>query len=174
MTEQQFIVWANVEPVILWWHRQMETFSALLALCAGNSPVTVNSPHKGQWRGTLMFSLIYDWINDWVNNCEAGALRRHRGHYDVIVMMSPWVSCQIRQIADAHALRMSGTFSPPPQLSNPDMYHGTCVTQRDARAVMHAGIANSRFPLNSAAGGNVPGIPGACATRNFTYLVRGP
>ena len=45
---------------------------------------------------------------------------------------------------------------------------------RDARAVMHAGIANSRFPLNSAAGGNVPGIPGACATRNFTYLVRGP
>ena len=23
-------------------------------------------------------------------------------------------------------------------------------------------------------GGNVPGIPGACATRNFTYLARGP
>ena len=23
-------------------------------------------------------------------------------------------------------------------------------------------------------GENVPGIPGACATRNFTYLVRGP
>ena len=33
----------------------METFSALLALCAGNSPVPVNSPHKGQWRGALMF-----------------------------------------------------------------------------------------------------------------------
>ena len=64
----------------------METFSALLALCAGNSPVPVNSPHKGQWRGTLMFSLIYAWINDWVNNREAGDLRRHRGHYDVIVM----------------------------------------------------------------------------------------
>ena len=45
---------------------------------------------------------------------------------------------------------------------------------RDARAVMHAGIANSRFPLNSAAGENVPGIPGACVTRNFTYLVWGP
>ena len=43
----------------------------------------------------------------------------------------------------------------------------------DARAVMHAGIANSRFTLNSAAGGNVPGIPGACATRDFAYLVRG-
>ena len=29
-----------------------------MALCAGNSPVPVNSPHKGQWRGALMFSLI--------------------------------------------------------------------------------------------------------------------
>ena len=45
---------------------------------------------------------------------------------------------------------------------------------RHARAVMHAGIANSRFPLNSAAGENVPGIPGACATRKFTYLIRDP
>ena len=42
---------------------------------------------------------------------------------------------------------------------------------RDARAVMHAGIANYRFPLKSAAG---ECIPGACATCNFTYLVRGP
>ena len=71
-----------------WWRHQMETFSALLALCAGNSPVPVNSPHKGQWRGALMFSLIYAWINDWVNNREAGDLRRQRGHYGVIVMLS--------------------------------------------------------------------------------------
>ena len=28
----------------------------------------VNSPHKGQWRGALMFSLICAWINGWVNN----------------------------------------------------------------------------------------------------------
>ena len=64
----------------------METFSALLALCAGNSPVPVNSPHKGQWRGALIFSLICARINDWVNYHEAGDLRRHRGHYDVSVM----------------------------------------------------------------------------------------
>ena len=70
-----------------WWRHQMETFSALLALCAGNSPVPVNSPHKGQWRGALMFSLICAWIHDWVNNREAGDLRRHHGHYDVIVMV---------------------------------------------------------------------------------------
>ena len=45
----------------------------------------VNSPHKGQWRGALMFSLSWAWINDWVNNREASDLRRHRGHYDVNV-----------------------------------------------------------------------------------------
>ena len=48
----------------------------------------VNFPHKGQWRGPLMFSLIYAWINDWVNNREAGDLRRQHGHYDVIVMLN--------------------------------------------------------------------------------------
>ena len=75
-----------------WWRHQMETFSALLALCAGNSPVPVNSPHKGQWRGALMFSLICVWINDWVNNREAGDLRRYRGHYDVNLMTYVYLS----------------------------------------------------------------------------------
>ena len=56
---------------IPWWRNQMETFSALLALCAGNSPVTNEFPA---------------WINGWVNNREAGDFRRHRAHYDVIVM----------------------------------------------------------------------------------------
>ena len=27
-----------------------------------------NSPHKGQWRGALMLSLICAWTNGWVNN----------------------------------------------------------------------------------------------------------
>ena len=48
----------------------------------------VNSPHKGQWRGVLMFSLICAWINGWVNTREAGDLKRNRAHYDVIVMCS--------------------------------------------------------------------------------------
>ena len=47
----------------------------------------VNSPHKDQWRGALMLSLIFAWINGWVNNREAGDLRRHRAHSDVIVMI---------------------------------------------------------------------------------------
>ena len=52
----------------------------------------MNSPHKGQWRGALMFSLIWAWINGWVNNREAGDLRRHRAHYDVIVMLFSMVN----------------------------------------------------------------------------------
>ena len=74
-----------------WWRHQMETFSALLALRAWNSPVPVNSPHKGQWRGALMFSLICARINGWVNNRKAGDLRRHCGHYGVDVM---WLTDQ--------------------------------------------------------------------------------
>ena len=41
----------------------------------------VNSSHKGQWRGALMFSLINVWRSDWENNREAGDLRRHRAHF---------------------------------------------------------------------------------------------
>ena len=37
-----------------WWHHQMEAFSALLALCAGNSPVLGEFPAQNQWRGALM------------------------------------------------------------------------------------------------------------------------
>ena len=46
----------------------------------------VNSPHKGQWRGALMFSLICARINVWVNSREAGDSRRHRAHYDAVIM----------------------------------------------------------------------------------------
>ena len=46
----------------------------------------VNSPHKGQWRGALMFSLIWAWANSWVNNRDASDLRRHCAHYDVTAM----------------------------------------------------------------------------------------
>ena len=89
-----------------WWRHQMETFFALLALCAGNSPVPVNSPHKGQWRGVLMFSLIYVWINGWVNNREAGDLRRHRSHYDVNVMYT--VYCNMCEKFQVQSLPQDG------------------------------------------------------------------
>ena len=60
-----------------WWRHQMETFSTLPAPVRWIHRWPVNSPHKGQWRGTLMFSFI----------C-VGDLRRHRAHYDITVMVS--------------------------------------------------------------------------------------
>ena len=71
------------DDVIIWKH-----FPRYWLFVRGIHRSPVNSPHKGQWRGTLMFSLICARINDWVNNREAGDLRRHRDHCDVIVMGS--------------------------------------------------------------------------------------
>ena len=69
---------------------QMGTFSAWLAFWVGIHRSPVNSQHKGQWRGALMFSLICAchraWTNDWVSNRETGNLIHHRAHYDVIVI----------------------------------------------------------------------------------------
>ena len=70
----------------------------------------------------------------------------------------------------AHAPGMLGTFSPPstsrkPLVCDPGMHHGTCVTPVPwcmSGSLTHNG------------GENVPGIPGACTIRNFTYLVKGP
>ena len=85
----------TADDIFSWWRHQMKTFSALLTICAGNSPVTVNSPHKGQWRGALMFSLICARMNGWINNREAGDLRRHRAHYDVTVMWCIFVKLNV-------------------------------------------------------------------------------
>ena len=57
------------------------------------SPVT--SPHKGQWCGALMFSLICVRISSWINSREAGDLKRYRAHYDVIVMHIYGRKCDI-------------------------------------------------------------------------------
>ena len=55
----------------------------------------VNSPHKGKWRGAVMFTLICPRINGWVSNCEAGDLSRNRSHYDVIVMNKAIAVCAV-------------------------------------------------------------------------------
>ena len=72
------------DDVIKWKH-----FPRFWSFVRGIHRSPVNSTQKGQWRRTLMFYLIYVWINDWVHNREAGDLRRHRGHYDVVPMFPP-------------------------------------------------------------------------------------
>ena len=47
----------------------------------------VKSPHKGQWRGALVFSVILAWTNGWINTRYAGDLRHHHVQYDVTVMI---------------------------------------------------------------------------------------
>ena len=47
---------------------------------------SVNSSHKGQWRGALMLSLIYARINGWIDTGKADDIRRYRAHYDVTVI----------------------------------------------------------------------------------------
>ena len=69
------------DDVIKWRH-----FPRYWPFVRGIHRSPVNSPHKGQWRGAWMFSLICVWINGWVNNRKAGDLRRYRVNYDVIVM----------------------------------------------------------------------------------------
>ena len=76
--------WLNMhthDDVIKWKH-----FPRYWSFVRGIQRSPVNSPHKGQWRGALMFTLICARINAWVNNREAGDLRRYRTHSDVIVM----------------------------------------------------------------------------------------
>ena len=77
----EFIMALVHDDVIKWKH-----FPRYWPFVRGIHRSPVNSPHKGQWRGALMFSLICAWINDWVNNGEAGDLRRRLANYDVIVM----------------------------------------------------------------------------------------
>ena len=71
----------------------METFSALLAICAGDSPVSGEFP--AQRPVTWSFDAFFDLHlkNGWVNTREAGDLRRHRVHYDVIVMVPSLSVC---------------------------------------------------------------------------------
>ena len=75
------------DDVIKWKH-----FRRYWPFVCGIHRSPVNSPHKGQWCGALMFSLICAWIHGWVNNHEAGDLRCNHTHYDITVM---WRTCQL-------------------------------------------------------------------------------
>ena len=55
------------DDVIQWKH-----FQRYWLFVRGIHRPPLNSPHKVQWRGALIFSLIWAWINGWVNNPESG------------------------------------------------------------------------------------------------------
>ena len=70
----------------------------------------------------------------------------------------------------AHTHGMPGTFSPPPTSKETVNYRSRDASRhvRHARVVMHVGIE----PRHG--GENVPDIPSAYATHNFTNPARGP
>ena len=82
--------WQAHDDVIKWKH-----FPRNWPFVRGIHRSPVNSLHKGQWPGALMFSLICVWIMIWVNNREAGDLRPYRTHYDVIVMECGFIMLQL-------------------------------------------------------------------------------
>ena len=78
---------------VQWWRHKMETFSALLAICAGNSPVPGEFPAQRPVAWGFMFFFICARINGWVNTLEAGDLRLHPVDCDAIVMFCiQWLS----------------------------------------------------------------------------------
>ena len=64
----------------------METFSALLAICAGNSPVTGEFPAERPLMQS--FDVFFDLrLNKRLSKLRWGCgLRRHSAHYDAIVV----------------------------------------------------------------------------------------
>ena len=106
------------DGIIKWKH-----FPRYWSFVRGIHRSPVNSPHKGQWPGALMYSLICPWTNSWVNSRDAGDLRRNRAHYDVNVMLSSgfvtnrqqsvtWVGAYQHQTsAGAHRLTQIRTLS---------------------------------------------------------------
>ena len=79
------------DDVINWKH-----FPCYWPFVIGIHRSLVNSTRKGQWCGTLMFSLFCAWTNSWANTRDTSDLRCHCAHYDVSVMLWPKL-CQHTQ-----------------------------------------------------------------------------
>ena len=117
---------------------------------------SMNSPHKGQRRGALVFSLICAWINGWANNREAGDLRCHRAHYDVSVMqMSYWLYHQlahhILQFIDYNDVIMSAMTSEITSLTIvcTSIYSGADQRKHQSSASLAFVWGIHRWPVNS-------------------------
>ena len=68
----------------LWWRHQMDAFSVLLAICAGNSPVTGEFPTQRPL--TRSFDVFFDpRLNKRLSEQSWGWW--YNDHYDVIIMM---------------------------------------------------------------------------------------
>ena len=108
----------------------------------------------------VQLTIFQHWFRLWLGTVQA------TDHF-----LHQWASYQIRNIAGYACVGLAGNvfsghrLQRKPLVNDPGMHHGTCVT--------HVPWCMSGS-LTGGGGENVPGIPGACANRNFTYLTRGP
>ena len=90
---RDFVVSRLCFPVHAGWRHQIETFPRYWPFMRGMHRLRMDSPHKGQWCGGLMFCLMCAWTNDGANNPVASDLGRHLANRDVIVMGKVYRSC---------------------------------------------------------------------------------
>ena len=107
------------DDVIKWKH-----FPRYCPFVRGNHRWPVVPPHKGQWRGAFMFSLISTWTNGWANNRHAGDLRIHRAHYDVTEMVTSWLNTWFVPWISMMICRLS-------------FYHDTCINYLTKHSYMY-------------------------------------
>ena len=110
---------------IAWWRHQIETFSALLAICAGNSPVPGEFPAQMasnaenvciSWRHHEMYWVVPKWIEHITTNVSNG--------YEI-----NWIHRHNRQIT-----KNMGTFQKK---------HCTCTLKQSANIFIIVYTANT-------------------------------
>ena len=130
-----------------WWqlNEWQDTFrNVSYVLCVPSSPAR-----------PLGVSQICDNINTWL---------QHQ-HPRIMSLLPDSYNCGLRKRRECRESFPHHRLQRKALVSDPGKHHGTCVTHVPwfmSGSLTHGG------------GENVPGIPGACATRNFTYLARGP
>ena len=120
---------ADTFAYFTWWHHQMETSAALMAICAGTSLMTREFPAQRPVTRSFDFFFICVWINSWVNNREAGYLRHRRAHYDVTLMIYNYLG-SARKSMDGNLFIHSDIFTDfwPGDLHRPNVTISTRKT----------------------------------------------
>ena len=80
------------------------------------------------WKHFIKYCIRLSITLNWLFNCGIPAF--HLQQF-ACSCHCPWIHRHLAwyvKLRDVHAPGMSGTFSPPPRVNDPDMYHGKCVT----------------------------------------------
>ena len=103
--------------IIKWKH-----FPCYWPFAQGIHQSAVNSLHKDQWHGALMFSLICTWTNGSGNNWDTSGWRRHCAHYDVTLMYtSHW------NYISHHKIYCAGNSPVNSEFPSQNQWHGALM-----------------------------------------------